>query len=309
MNRWNPSLLATTALLAVVGLRWATKDPVSNDLASGSLPEEVHSIRPRAPEAPRASEHADTPAAVTRVSLQDWRDPETRNKPLAALLHWSAIEPAACLAWVKTLPADLAAILITEIAGGLMQSQPEEAVRFVEELPTGDTRDAMLKQAAMEYATSSLDRAVEWASGQPDAENRDLLLAAVYCVMSQCHPQQAAEQVREVIGDPEVRDRTLVEITQRWAQQDLKEAAAFVTRQEAKVAIPAAFQLTSRWPESDASSCVTWISGLPVVGRSEVLASFISRPCLHQRERLEALMSATRDPLMIGLIQKELDSF
>lgn len=189
-----------------------------------------------------------------------------------------------------------------------MQSQPEEAVRFVEELPTGDTRDAMLKQAAMEYATRSLDEALRWASDQPDAANRDLLLAAVFCVMSQSQPKVAAQQVHEGIRDPDVRDRTLVEISQRWAQQDLKEAAGFVSRQESQVAIPAAIQLTSRWPEADASSCVAWISQLPVEGRGEVLASLLSRPALHQRERLEALMTATQDPFLTGLIRKELDS-
>lgn len=307
-----PVLLSATAAIAVIAvaaLRWRSQDPSFNSQISGPRPSSSGSSGPRLAESRPPLEVDAAPAALTRVSIKEWQDPEKRERHLSYLRRWSSSEPSACLEWVKSLPDDLAAILITEIAGGLMQSQPEEAVRFVEELPAGEMRDAMLKQAAMEYATSSLDQALKWAGDQPDAANRDLLLAAVYCVMSQSQPKQAAEKVLSDVGDLETRDRTLVEISQRWARQNLREAAVFVSRQEARVAIPAAVQLISQWPESDARACVEWISKLPEIGRSEVMSALVSRPTLHQRESLDDLMNSTDDPLLRGVIRKELDSF
>ncbi len=302
------SALATIAIIAVVALRWSSHDSPSNRPVPATIPGSFRSSGQRLAESRPPLEVDAASAALTRISIKEWQDPETRDRHLAYLRRWSANEPAACLEWVKSLPDDLAAILITEIAGGLMQSQPEEAVRFVEELPTGEMRDAMLKQAAMEYATSSLDQALKWAGDQPDAANRDLLLAAVYCVMSQSQPKQAAEKVLSDVGDLETRDRTLVEISQRWARQNIREAAVFVSQQEARVAIPAAVQLISQWPESDARACVEWISKLPEIGRNEVMSALVSRPTLHQRESLEALMNSTDDPLLLGIIRKQLDS-
>ncbi len=53
---------------------------------------------------------------------------------------------------------------------------------------------------------------------------------------------------------------------------------------------------------------VEWISKLPETGRSEVMSAFGSRPTLHQRESLVDLMSSTDDPLLLGVMRKELDS-
>lgn len=296
-------LVSGAVLLAVVLIARHRPLPARSpmpDAASGPVPRQ--GARPELPRPP-TGRGAEAPAAVSRTSIADWKDEETRARPLAALLKWSSSEPEACLAWVRTLPEDLSSSLLAEISGSLIAENPEAATRFIEEMTPGPVADAMLRQAAMEYATRSPDQAMEWAMKQPEAENRDLLLSAVLVVMSGSDPRRAADEASHLVGT-ERRNLVLVEISQRWAQQDLKKASAFVAAQPPEVAIPAAVQIVGRWPGEDLASCVTWISSLPESGRAEVLSALISRPQLQTREKLEELMNSTKDPALVAVIRE-----
>lgn len=248
----------------------------------------------------------EVPASLAALSPQDWNEQAARARSLPALLRWAAAEPEACLTWLQTLPQEISSSLGTEIAGSLMEGNPELAVRFLDELPPAPLTDEMLRQAAMEMATRDPDRALDWATRQPDEANRDLLLSAVHLVMAATDPRRAAAET-QAISSSSIRNKVLVEICQRWAQQDRAKAAEFVRSLPVEAAVPAAIQIASAWPDNDLGGCVSWIGTLPETGRGEVMLTLVSRPTLRDRAALDRLIQSTDRPELASLIRRQAD--
>lgn len=290
--------------LAFAVLVIAGGDPRSAVPASTrSTPVVRSESRPSAPRM-RDSQAGELPAAVAGLSPQDWGLESKRARSLPPLLRWAAAEPEACLTWLQELPQELSSSLCTEIAGSLMAENPELAVQFIDELPPGPLIDEMLRQAAMELATRSPDRALDWATRQPDEANRDLLLSAVHLVMAATDPRRAAAETEAITNRP-LRFKVLVEICQRWAQQDLATAADFVRSLPKEAAVPAAIQIASSWPDKDLANGVSWVGGLPEAGRDEVMRTLLSRPSLRDPATLDRLIQSTTAPELVALIRRQ----
>ena len=243
---------------------------------------------------------------LSKVPVSQWQDAEARAEIVSLLLRWAARSPADCVIWVRTLPEDIREPVLMEISGSLTAAAPEQALIFANEMVPGPVCDEMIRQLAMEFATRQPDEALAWAHQQTDPTTRDLLLSAVFNVQSGTSPRFAAEGAL-LIEDRALRDRTLVEISQRWAQQNPTEAAAFVTTLDGPLIVPAAVQLTSLWPPSDAESCLKWIASLPTAdGRKEVLTALLHQSGIHDRQMLDKLMATTTDPAMAEVIRMEL---
>lgn len=295
----------TTALVGIAAFSLATfhqRHGVAEAAAAGRGPGPVRAER-RQDRIPPVPSDREVAVELGKVSSSDWLDPENRALPLSMLLRWAARSPGDCLMWVSTRPEEIREVLLTEIAGSLTATRPDDALSFANELTPGPIADEMIRQIAMEYATRQPDESLVWARQQADPTTRDLLLSAVLVVQSTNAPQAAAEAALQ-IEDRALRDRSLVEISQRWAEKNPAEASAFVVTLDASLIVPAAVQLVSLWPPREGAACVKWIAALPTAeGRREVLTALLQQPGFQERTTLGQLMAGTTDPAMIEVIR------
>lgn len=247
------------------------------------------------------------PQGLAEVTPAEWEDPECLADHLPALLRWASSNPSACREWMHLQPMWVQQKLIPEMAGSLMSETPLESFQFLNELPASPRVDEMLRQAAMELATGDPAATVIWAKQQDDENSRELLLSAAYCVQAQTAPEAAAEAALREIHDPVRRERVIVEIAQRWVQQNPRAAAGFVGTLDGSTASDAASAVASQWVASDANACGTWILTLPPLVAKAAFRAFLDFQLLHDPEGLARMAPAVQDPELRRMLDRRLD--
>jgi hypothetical protein len=256
---------------------------------------------------PAGVPHADVayaPPGLAAATESDWENPAQVAKLMAILIHWAAQDPAACSAWLMARPEALRMRLIPEVAGSMVAENPLGAFHLLNELPSTPKSDEMIRQAAMEYATWDPAAALEWANSQNDDSSRELLLSAVYCVQAESQPAAAAAAALKNLQVPAQRDRVVVEILERWVQQDALAAAGFSATLAGATAVAAATAVAGQWVTTDAPACAEWILTLPSPeSRASAFTAFVDYQIRHDRTQLEQLSGRLLDPVLSQYLQ------
>jgi hypothetical protein len=172
-------------------------------------------------------------------------------------MQWSERQPEAAVQWLEHIPSDIRDPVQQELAGAVLARRPQQAILLLSALPQDNLTDRMLRQAAMEYATTDPSNAMSWARRQPDSETRALLLGAVLCAQAEYQPVEAAKGLYDLPEGPE-QELVLVEVIQRWAQHNPVQAAVFVADVSGTVGISATENLMIAWALQDRDASKEW---------------------------------------------------
>lgn len=125
--------------------------------------------------------------------------------------------------------------------------------------PGGEAARRLVAHFAMRMADDDPEAALEWARGLEQAEERSDAISRIAVVIATTDPKRAAALATDEVPEGLMRDRTSVQIVQRWAQTAPADAAQWVaTFPEGKARMAALESLASSWLGADAPAFATW---------------------------------------------------
>lgn len=251
-------MLTIPALLGVAGWWWLRHSPEPTGPATATK-----SAAPlRSSSHPRANQPISDPRETTVTAPSHaWLDPDQIDALSTALVNWAATDRAAAAAFLSQIPAAARHRCRDDLASSLIATDPAFALGLLDEDPSSAPPPGWVRQAAMEYAATHPDTGLAWALAQPDAEVRAQALSAVLTVLAASQPTTAMQHLHELPAGP-LRDRTTVEILQRWVQTDPLAAAGFVTTMKGPLAADAAVSIVPIWAAADHATASRWVEDL-----------------------------------------------
>jgi hypothetical protein len=127
--------------------------------------------------------------------------------------------------------------------------------------PDGEEARRLVAHFAMRMADDDPEAALEWARGLEQAEERSDAISRIAVVISSSDPKRAAALATDEVPEGLMRDRTYVQIVQRWSQSAPADAAQWVTTfPEGKAREAALESLAGSWLGADAPAFARWAS-------------------------------------------------
>jgi hypothetical protein len=188
---------------------------------------------------------------------------------LAALeqvaIAWANADLPAATTWVQALPdGDSKVAAALSLGYEAARSEPVTALVVAGALPPGLQRDDLLVHGISQWAAADSAVAADWAAKVPDLNLRARLLAAVAVASAETDGTAGATLAAQTLPPGSERDRAVVSIVQRWAQNAPSVAASWVAQWPDTPARDAAtHDLVALWTVQDSQAAATWLSGLP----------------------------------------------
>ncbi|MCW1921049.1 hypothetical protein OKA05_00690 [Luteolibacter arcticus] len=271
-------LLPRSAAVLALLISACEKKSESSGTGNGAAPAAASPRRER--EDHREGEEAEAKVAL-RQALEDAgkeSDPAAREKAVAAVA-WDAID----------VDRELAQQAFAALA------------------PGGEEARRLIAHFAMRLADTDPEAALEWARGLEQPAERDDALGRVAAVISATDPQRAAALALEEVPEGPLRDRTVVQVVQRWSQSAPADAGKWVAALPAGRARSAALEhLAGTWSAADAPAFAAWASKQePVLPEVTTAIASSLRTIRDDAERTKRLAAFT-DPDFRGRIEAEL---
>lgn len=143
---------------------------------------------------------------------------------------WPNISLEEATAWAASLANESERHrALLAVANEAVRSQPIAALQIAVEFPPAEPRDELICRAAMEWATTDIENALQWARQIPDPGLRNTVLAGEIISWADHDPHAAATFAVTEMGDGRLLDDLIISIVQRWAQQNPKATSDWVT--------------------------------------------------------------------------------
>lgn len=157
-------------------------------------------------------------------------EPEAQRALQAAVaLAWTETDPSGALAWARALPGgDIREHVLTQLGYEAARGDPVEALRLAVELsPTAERNDLIL-HGLRQWAAADAAAAGAWLLQWPESELRQRALADFATVLAD-HDGDAGARfaVEHPPAGPEF-ERAIIGVIQRWSQDDLLAAQAWI---------------------------------------------------------------------------------
>ncbi|MEK7952073.1 hypothetical protein [Luteolibacter soli] len=126
--------------------------------------------------------------------------------------------------------------------------------------PGSEESRKLVAHFAMRLADENPETALEWARNLDEGEREDAV-GRVISVIAATDPTRAAALATEEVPEGPQRDRTVVQVVQRWSQKAPSEAGMWVTSlPEGGGRKGALINLARTWSQADASGFANWAS-------------------------------------------------
>lgn len=193
------------------------------------------------------------------------------------------------------------------VAWDALDVDPELAREaFAALTPDSESSRRMVGHFAMRLADEDPERAIGWARGLGQEEERSDAFGRIAVVISATDPSRAATLVSEEMTAGPPRDRAVVQIVQRWSQAAPADAAAWIAVFPQGAARSAGIKaVAATWIQSDAPALAAWVEGReegPV--RTEAVFAAAEALRAASSESRPSLLGAFKDPA----IRKQLES-
>jgi len=144
-------------------------------------------------------------------------------------ITWANNNPTNAMNWAASLSDNAArSQALTAVAGEAVRSQPLMALQIALDLPASESRDDLIRRGAMQWASNDACSAAAWVNQIPAGDLRNQALSGVAIVWSASAPVDAANWALNELPPGRLLDDTVISIIQRWAQQDMNGATAWV---------------------------------------------------------------------------------
>jgi len=150
------------------------------------------------------------------------------------------------------------------VAWDAIELDPELAQQAFDQLQTGSEESKQLiGHFVMRLAAEDGDAAVEWARSLEDSGERSEALGRVAVVLANTDPQAAGEIVIGEMEAGRARDRSTVQVVQRWSQAEPKAALDWAVSLESRPARQAGMkEAVARWMAADDEAVAVWLSSV-----------------------------------------------
>jgi len=144
-------------------------------------------------------------------------------------ITWANNDPTNAMNWAASLSDNAArGQALATVAGEAVRSQPLMALQIALDLPASESRDDLIRRGAMQWASNDAGSAAAWVNQIPAGDLRNQTLSGVAIVWSASTPVDAANWALNELPPGRLLDDTVISIIQRWAQQDMDGATAWV---------------------------------------------------------------------------------
>lgn len=181
---------------------------------------------------------------------------------------------------------------LATVAWDAIELDPDLAQEAFDRLEEGsEASRRLIGHFVMRLADEDPTAALEWARGLEDESERSEALGRAAVVISNADPQTAGDIVLNEMSPGRPRDRSAVQVVQRWSQGDPQSALMWAESLESRPARQAGMvEAVGRWMGSDESACVDWVVSVEEGrARSEAVfavAAAIIRLAPDQREQV-----------------------
>jgi hypothetical protein len=153
---------------------------------------------------------------------------------------------------------------LESIAWDALDVDPELAREvFAALTPDSESSRRMVGHFAMRLADEDPERALGWARGLEQEQERSDAFGRIAVVISEVDPGRAASLVAQEMSAGPSRDRAVVQILQRWARAAPADAAGWISAFPQGAARGAGLQtVAAAWIEADPAALATWLDSL-----------------------------------------------
>ncbi len=150
------------------------------------------------------------------------------------------------------------------LAWDALELEPEVARQALDELPPGSPgARRLIGHFAMRLADDDVEAAVSWAQDFEDPGERAEAFGRLALVLANEDPERAATLVVTEMPAGRPRDRAVVQVVQRWAQQDAPAAGDWISSFPAGAARRAGIrELLNYWLPRRPDDAAAWVHQL-----------------------------------------------
>ena len=151
--------------------------------------------------------------------------------------------------------------VFAEVAWDAIELDPELAQEAFARLETGtEASKRLIGHFVMRLADEDPVAAVEWARGLEDPAERSEGLGRAAVVIANQEPQLAGDLVVNEMEPGRSRDRSAVQVVQRWSQSNPEAALSWAESLDSRPARQAGMsEAVGRWMSRDESAVVSWL--------------------------------------------------
>lgn len=179
---------------------------------------------------------------------------------------WLDADPEAALDWAEAnlKPAELNAVLSQGVYS-VERSNPKSAIRLVDMMPMGDSRDLAMVHASRMLANEDVELAMNWVLSQEEGSAQRGSLNEVIGTWAAVDPIAAGEYALKFETENALlREQLVRQVVSQWAEVDPRAALIWVDSFEEQSMRDASMQgLVSQWAQKDFDSAQAYVMSLP----------------------------------------------
>lgn len=197
---------------------------------------------------------------------------------------------------------------IAEIAWNVLETHPQLAEDALAKLTTdGEDRLQLIEHFAMTKASEDPDTAMAWARSLESDLEISTALGQIALVIADTDPHRAAQLLSDSGMEGRQFDVAVVQVLERWAEQDPLQATdwviSFPPGEARKAGLSATF---SAWADRDTSKALSWMATVESSDlRQEVARAMAEALVLHDAESRETWLTQA-DPKVRAEIEAKL---
>jgi hypothetical protein len=175
--------------------------------------------------------------------------------------EWAKQNPAAALAWARTLGEDEIGDAIGGLFNELAQKDPNEALRMAQGL-SAEERVNAYRSIAETWAVADYDAADKWINGL-SGEERDLARGEAVQALAGIDPRRASTEALR-LPEGELRDSLIADVSREWSRESPSAALQFLTTNGTEDAVQQGIgRVMGSYASQDAQGAREWIDGQP----------------------------------------------
>jgi hypothetical protein len=181
------------------------------------------------------------------------------------MIAWAERDINDAVGWLESLPpSDVRYRGQLSVAREATRTQPETAIRVASRLPPSPERDALLEQAASEWATAAPEVTLIWLSELDDDPLKERLIGSIAATLSEGDSIGAAGMALDAITEGKLQQDVVVAVVQRWTQRDPVAAAEWVSQfPEDSLRAAAIANVVKLWSLQGHQAPAQWLGTLP----------------------------------------------
>jgi len=174
--------------------------------------------------------------------------------------EWAKSNPEAALAWAQTLKGNDKDQAMSSVVRELAMTNPQKAVQLAATME-GDAKTSAYESIAGQWGAKNFSEAEAWIKTLP-ADQQDAAMASAIRSLANQDPQAASTKIASM-ADGDSKTRAIGEVVDAWSRENPKDAAAWLSSQNAEASGRAMRELMGNWARQDDAGALAYLQAQP----------------------------------------------